>query len=278
MVNAVWVRVPSLAPKPDTILVVSGFSLQKGGVVMNHQEFKSISPYADSAVLFIHGILGTPDHFDKLITLVPPSLSIHNLLLDGHGKNAKDFGKTSMQKWETQVQIAVCDLLRTHKNLYIVAHSMGTLFAIEQAIKCTRIKGLFLLAVPIKVEPKKQMLHNAVAVYRGNISSDDHFAVAARAACSIEQSRNPLHYLPWISRYLELFQKIRRTRIILPYLRTPTIAIESKLDEMVAKNANQYLTLHSNMDVYILEKSYHYVYNERDWEEIIALFKKFLDS
>ena len=245
---------------------------------MNHQEFKRILPQADSAVLFIHGILGTPDHFDKLIALVPPSLSIHNLLLDGHGKTAKDFSKTSMEKWETQVQLAVCDLLRTHKNLYIVAHSMGTLLAIEQAVKYKRIKGLFLLAVPIKAEPKMQMLHNALAVYRGNIPSNDRLATAALAACSIEQSKNPFHYLGWISRYLELFQKIRSTRKLLPHLHTPTIAIESRLDEMVAKNADQYLAKHSNMDVYTLEKSYHYAYNDRDWEKIVALFEELIDK
>ena len=140
-----------------------------------------------------------------------------------------------MKKWETQVQLAIFDLLRIHANLYIVAHSMGTLFAIEQAIKCTQIKGLFLLAVPIKAEPKAQILHKAIAIYLSNIPCDDHLAIAAKAACSIEPSKNPVHYLGWIARYLELFQKIHSIRKLLPNLHTPTIAIESKLDEMVSK-------------------------------------------
>ena len=38
---------------------------------MNHKEFKRILPDADSAFLFIHGILGTPDQFDNLIHWFP---------------------------------------------------------------------------------------------------------------------------------------------------------------------------------------------------------------
>ena len=58
-----------------------------------HKEYKRIVNGADSAVLFIHGILGTPNHFKEFIPLVPKEYSVHNLLLDGHGKGVKEFSR-----------------------------------------------------------------------------------------------------------------------------------------------------------------------------------------
>ena len=245
---------------------------------MYHNEYHHIVPNADTAVLFIHGILGTPRHFDNLIAMLPSSLSVYNVLLDGHGKHAIDFSKTSMAKWEQQINTVVTNLLSIHKHIYIVAHSMGTLFAIEQAIQCENIDGLFLLAVPIIPEPKGQMFRNALKVYRGNIRMDDRFGLAAKASCSITQSKNPIHYYGWLLRYLELFRKIHATRNALPMLRTPTIAIQSRLDEMVSKNADKYLLTHSKMDVYTLENSYHYLYDPADFSAIKLLFSSFISE
>ena len=130
-----------------------------------HSEYIRLVDGADVAVLFIHGIIGTPRHFDDLIPLVPKNISIYNMLLDGHGKGVSDFSHTSMKKWEVQVSRAVDSLLSTHKKLFIVAHSMGTLLAIEQATRRAEISGLFLLAVPIKLFIKPRMLINVTKVF-----------------------------------------------------------------------------------------------------------------
>ena len=243
---------------------------------MNHCEYKSIVPGAETAILFVHGILGTPDHFDLLIPLLPSGVSIYNILLDGHGKTPKEFSNTSMKCWESQVDRTVSELLHAHKNLYIVAHSMGTLFAIEQAVKHQQIRGLFLLAVPIKPMPKARMFSNALKVYLGNINADDRFGVAAKAACSIQPCKNPFPYLGWICRYFELFHKIHKTMKLLPRLVTPTIAIQSRLDEMVSKHSDLYLKNHTRMDVYTLEESYHYLYDTNDLRMVKSLFSQFI--
>lgn len=242
---------------------------------MYHKEYINLVSNADTAILFIHGILGTPDHFDELIAMLPSSLSVYNVLLDGHGKLAKDFSKTSMEKWEKQIDTIVSKLLLLHGSVYIVAHSMGTLFAIEQAIKNPKVKGLFLLAVPILPMPKLQMFQNAFKVYRGNIRTDDIFGMSAKAACSIAQSKNPFHYVGWIFRYFELFHKIQKTKNLLPSLVTPTIAIQSQLDEMVSMNAGRYLKKYAKMSVYTLEKSYHYLYDSEDFCTVKSLFVSF---
>ena len=70
---------------------------------MEHLEYIRIVDHADTAVLFIHGIVGTPNHFHAFIPLVPEHISVCNLLLDGHGGSVKDFSHTSMRKWVVQV-------------------------------------------------------------------------------------------------------------------------------------------------------------------------------
>lgn len=78
-----------------------------------HQEVRRMVPGADRAILFIHGILDTPDHFLPFLQLVPPEVSIYNLLLDGHGGDVRHFSRSSMTKWETQVGAAVRELSRS---------------------------------------------------------------------------------------------------------------------------------------------------------------------
>ncbi len=237
---------------------------------MEHREFKHIAEDAKVAIIFVHGIAGTPNHFSDFIECVPKHISVHNLLLDGHGKNALHFSQTSMKKWETQVQVAVDELLLCHKKIYFVAHSMGTLFAIEQATRRKEIAGLFLLAVPIKLFLKPRMFSNALKTYFGieaNITSKYY---------GIEQDKNPFHFIGWIPRYLELFAKIRQIRKVLHLLNTPCTAYQSSKDETVAISSVKYLRSKSKMAVNELEESSHYHYSKEDLNFLLKEFKEFI--
>ena len=50
---------------------------------MPHREYIRLVPGADTAVLFLHGIAGTPRHFDArlpLVHLVPENWSVYTVL------------------------------------------------------------------------------------------------------------------------------------------------------------------------------------------------------
>ena len=79
---------------------------------MEHTEYRRIVSGADTAVLFIHGIAGTPRHFDPFLPLVPEGYSAVSLLLPGHGGTVRDFSRASMAGWETHVQRTVQELAR----------------------------------------------------------------------------------------------------------------------------------------------------------------------
>lgn len=241
-----------------------------------HMEYKRIVPNADKAILFVHGIVGTPNHFRIFLPFIPDNISVYNLLLDGHGKGVTDFANTSMTKWDQQVADAVAELSAAHKEIYIAAHSMGTLFAITQAIQNPTIKKLFLLAVPLKLFLKPQVFSNAIKVYLGKVSPADAVAMASKNCYGIAPDKNLLHYLGWIPRYLELFRKIKATRKQLSNLSTPCLAFQSANDELVSRGASGILRQSPCIQVWELAESGHYYYDKKDLALLQNTFKDFI--
>lgn len=243
-------------------------------VIFLHSPVEIINKNADTALLFVHGIVGTPRHFDDFVNIAPKDVSILNILLDGHGKGVKEFSKTCMKKWEAQVDNAINTLALTHDNIYIVAHSMGTLFALNQAKTNKKIKGLFLLSVPLKLKIKPKMLTNVFKVYFNKIKPDDLIAQSAKRCYGIIDSKNPFNYLGWIPRYLELFIKAKDTRKIITDINIPVKVFQSKNDEMVSLKTIEILNKNSNIKVTVLENSCHYYYDTADLEFLLNEFKK----
>ncbi len=241
-----------------------------------HEEYKRIVENANKAVLFIHGIVGTPKQFRFLVPLVPEDISVYNILLDGHGKGAKDFANTSMKKWEEQVAAVVRELAQRHNEIYIVGHSMGCLLAIEQALCNTKVTKLFLLAAPLKLFLKPKLAVNSLKVFFDKINPQDKEAVAAKECCGVNTDKNPLHYIGWVPRFLELFSKIRKTRRIAELVKTPCVACQSLKDEMVSKNAKKVLEKNPSFTVVELKNSGHYYYEENDLSLIKKTFTDFI--
>ncbi len=241
-----------------------------------HEEYKRIVENANKAVLFIHGIVGTPKHFRFLVPLVPEDISVYNILLDGHGKGAKDFANTSMKRWEEQVSAVVRELAQKHNEIYIVGHSMGCLLAIEQALCNPKVTKLFLLAAPLKLFLKPKMAVNALKVFFDKINPQDKEEVAAKECYGIENDKNPLHYVGWIPRFLELFSKIRKVRRITELVKTPCVACQSLKDEMVSKMSIALLKKNSIFTIVELKNSGHYYYEENDLSLIKKTFTDFI--
>ena len=233
-------------------------------------------PGARKAILYIHGILGTPDHFRDFFPQVS-DCSQYSLLLDGHGGNAGDFAKTSMAIWKKQVHDKVVELLGTYESFLIVAHSMGTLFAISEALLFPdRVKGIFLLASPLKLSVKPKLAVNCWKVFRGNISAEDVQALAAQQAYGISRDMHVFRYLGWIPRYLELFREIRRVRGEVQGLRVPVIAFQSEQDEMVSRKAADILKEIPGARVHVLENSTHFYYDPSDLQRMLREFLVFI--
>ena len=243
---------------------------------MDHREYIRDVEGSPVAVLMIHGIAGTPAHFRDLIPVIPENWTVHNILLDGHGKRVEDFGKTSMKKWKAQANAAVKELLSKHEKLLIVAHSMGTLFAIQAAIDHPdRIPALFLLAAPMRPWVRFSTVQASFRISGGRLRKDDTAAYNMINGTSIQLDQGFWKYIPWMPRMAELLVEIRRVRKQLPRLTVPTQTYQSVVDELVSDRACRVLEKNNCIQITRLYSSGHFAYGEEDIKllqtELVAL-------
>lgn len=241
---------------------------------MKHAEYLRLSPDGDVAVLFIHGILGSPRHFDLFLPAIPRNWSVRCMLLEGHGKGVQDFSKSSMAVWRKQVTQAVEELSAHHKKVLLVGHSMGTLLALDQAItRQSAVAGVFLLAAPLRVFLRLRLLPNLLRVWLNKAKKGDPVSQAFLEACSIRQDWRIWRYLGWLPRFLELLMECGRIRRLLPQLKLPCEAYQSRADEMVSLRSCK--DLQPWVEVTVLEHSGHFFYAPEDRDRLIKAFDSF---
>ncbi len=225
-------------------------------------------------MLFLHGILGTPRHFDFILPLVPGDWSLWTLLLPGHGEKCRDFSRSNMGEWSGAVEKALDELRESHERIFIVAHSMGTLLAVRACVKNTnKIAGIFALAMPLKIGFTARAAKASLHICYRSPESDSAHQRATREATSISLSKNPFSYIGWVPRFLELFALSGEIRRAMPLLKTPCLAIQSALDELVSIESLHYT---GKAETILLRESSHYLYSDRDMETIKNEFKKFI--
>ena len=219
---------------------------------------------AKKAALFVHGIVGTPAHFADLMTVIPEEWSVYNILLDGHGKQVEDFAHTSMAKWKAQVTAQLDKILEKHEQVLIVAHSMGTLFAINEAIRLPdKVIGLFLLAVPLTPRVLPSAAVNSVKVALGRVKPGTS-AWDMQNDCGVQLSPKLWKYLAWLPRFWELILQAHRIRNKLSQIAVPCYAFQSAKDELVSSKACKLLLAQSHIDVTVLPNSGHFRYKGND--------------
>ena len=246
---------------------------------MEATEYVRMVKDSDTAVLMIHGIVGSPAHFKDLLPLIPEEWSVCNLLLDGHGKGVREFGATSMIKWKMQVSARLEELLRNHPRVLMVAHSMGTLFAIRKAIENhEQIVGLFLLNIPMRVHLPPRTIAAALKNAFGKVNPEDKTAMAMKMGCGVRLTPYLWQYLSWIPRYVELLREISSVRKLLPQLAVPALAFHSQRDELVSNRALKDLRDHPCVTVSVLPESGHFRYAGNDLQVLKAELKKQIEK
>lgn len=245
---------------------------------MSHTEYVR-DVKGDTVVLFLHGILGTPDHFKDFVDLVPVECAVYNILLDGHGKRAENLSKTSMKKWKEQVHTTVEYLAERYDKIIIVAHSMGTLFAVNEGVKFNKkVRALFLLSTPLAVNVKLKAFTNSLKVVFDKEENLDEVAKAMKYGCSIDLDRRVWSYIGWIPRYAELLAEVSKTREILPMLDIPCYIFQSKHDELVSLKSDEYFKTNPEITYYLLESSCHFYYSNHDRAIMHREFEGFINK
>ncbi len=246
---------------------------------MKHSEYIKNVKNSDTVVLFIHGILGSPNQFTDFLPLVPDKWSVHNILLEGHGKTVRHFSNSSMKAWKTQVCTKINELSEQFENIVIVAHSMGALFAVENCVKAShKIKAMFLLGIPLTPTLKLPFLKRAFKIIFEQIPEHDVVTKDLLTKYSIKPNKNLWEYLGWIPRYLELFETSNEIKNLISMINIPCYVYLSRNDEFVSPKTEKYLQNNNRVTVNFLNNSTHFHYSKDDITYIHEEFENFYKS
>lgn len=240
-----------------------------------HREYVRKSSDKKTVCLMVHGIVGTPRYFDRIIPYLPEEWSIYNILLDGHGGSVEDFCHTSMAKWRRQVKEALGKLSEEYEEIIIFAHSMGTLLCMEAAEEYKeRIKHMVLFAVPLCPMLKPQALYTSLKVIFKKVNEDKEIEVNAREQYSVTPDRRIWKYIGFAPRYMELLKLSDKIRKRVVRVNIPATVFMSGKDEMVSRNSYGYLLKNPHFTIHCLDNSSHNWFDERDFEYITKEIKK----
>lgn len=244
---------------------------------MKHSETRKIVPGAEYAVLFLHGIVGTPNHFRTLIPLeniVPDSWSVINVLYPGHGADVNAFGKSNMCQWRSYAREAFLELAENHEKVLIAGHSMGTLFAIQLALDFPeKVSGLFLLNVPLRPWMRLSTMVNCLRLAFNCIREDHPMEASFEKACGVTPTHLVWRYIPWIPRIIELFVEISRAEMVMDGLPVPCDAWQSRRDDLVSNLSSKVLRKSGVIEVHELPNSTHFYYAPGDKARVCDAFQ-----
>lgn len=183
-----------------------------------------------------------------------------------------------MAKWHAQLKNFWETTLAGYQRVYVIAHSMGTLFALRAAVAYPdKIAGLFLLAVPLRpfVRPRAMLASARLAL--GKYSNTHRMEQEMLGDSGVQLAPRLWQYLGWVPRFWELLTEIRQVRKLLPRLTVPTRAYQSRTDELVAFSSVKLLAGHPAIHLTVLEHSGHFAYRETDIALLQAELKEFLN-
>ncbi len=224
---------------------------------MPHGEYIRTQDGARRAVLFVHGILSTPRYFDPFLSAVPEGWDIYNILLDGHGGTVKEFSRTSMEQWQAQVEGRLTELCRRYDRVVVMAHSLGTLLAVNEAPRHPQISGMLLLDLPLVVRVKPSMPVLSLKAAFGRLDETDPWERALGDRLGIALTRRLWQYLGWIPRFWELLRLCRSTRSRVGAVTVPCRIFHARQDELVSMESARYVRELPNVTHAILEHSGH---------------------
>ena len=236
-----------------------------------HSEYRRIVPGAKAAVLFVHGINATPRFFDEYAAALPADFSVHSVLLPGHGGSVRDFGRHSAKEWESHVRAALDVLRETHDRVYIVAHSLGTLLSIREAVRDdARIAGMLLLCVPLRIWSRPTAWWGKLAKGLGGKAAQEEL----RTCYGTEVDWRIWRYIGWIPRYGELFALSRDARQKVSRLTVPTLVFMAGRDEQVSLRSERCMADNPAITLRRMEKSTHHIFTPEDKAAVSAALRE----
>ena len=244
-----------------------------------HSEY-SVECGHSTAILFIHGILGSPNQFKFLAeALCALSCDCRAILLPGHGGTSRDFYSTPHTAWSAYAHDEIDRMKEKYEKVLLVGHSMGGLFCLQYAAQYGA-DGIVLINTPLRVKISLRRVVGGLKTKRRPTAGESPLTKAYREGLSIRMGRF-YEYPLWAGNFIGLLRIMHDTLAHLPNVRTPVLVMQAQRDESVRLSSARLLmdTL-SNADARFipLEGSYHSYFPPEDQRKIIEEVTSMIQS
>ena len=236
---------------------------------------------ADTAVMFIHGFMGSPDQFEDMAETVHSlGCACISVLLPGHGCGIDGFVKFGERQWMRHVQNEIDKIKNDYKKIFLVGHSMGGLLALNAGMVAeNNISGAVLIASPMKIN----LLNPSAMAQRLRflrLPRDSEIKTAYMNTYSLTKSKF-FYYPLFIRPAASLMRLMKRTKRRLSEVTIPICMFYSKKDETTSYKSARILydgLCNTQRTVFSLEKSWHVFYSGEEQEIIRAKLIEFIQK
>ena len=230
---------------------------------------------AETGVIFVHGIQGSPRQFDFLVNKMPPQVICRSILLPGHGATLAEFKASGMEQWLSAVLRESEEMRSRCSRLIYVGHSMGCLLGLMAEREKKLFSEMFFLCCPFYVRVTLRYLRNGICAMNRQAQPEDEFAESFMRANSVPP-RGALASLYCVHPYMELFKIMRRVKAEKMRPSCPARFFFSSRDEIVSPKSALYTSARLSVAPETLEGCGHNYFTEEAKDQLYANFFKAL--
>jgi carboxylesterase len=202
-----------------------------------HREYAFLNGN-ETAVVFVHGILGSPLRFRPLAeALSKRGVDSAALLLPGHGGAGRDFYRTPRGAWQAYVKARVRQAAETHRRVFLAGYSLGGLLSLDCALDGLA-SGVVLINTPVRLRVNLRAVAHSMRMML--VRADDAATAAYRELNSIAGAR-AFEYPLWAGQYVRMYGYLRRVRRRLGEVRVPALVVQSAMDESIHEGSAEAL-------------------------------------
>ena len=228
-------------------------------------------------VILVHGFTGSPSEMTLLAdALHRQGYSVEVPLLLGHGTRLEDLVPMRPQHWIEQLDQLIQAELDRGQELVLGGLSMGSILALQAALRWPQIRGLMLFSPPIGSRDWRRFLAPLLTRLVTSVSKPPRDYVDPEAADRLwSYDRYPV---VCSSLVLQLIARVRRQ---LPALTQPMLVIASRRDNVVSERGVMRLMERSasvEKELLWLEHSSHALTADGEWPQVCHACMMFLQS
>ena len=214
----------------------------------------------DKVLCLIHGIFASHTDFDDMIEAFNDThFSLYGVKLPPYTDRAKDYNKLGRNEWNQKVYDVLDTLLTKYKEVYVIAHSLGSLLTMQYP-RINELQKVVFWA-PALV-PKVSLTSTKVGLGLGNTP----YLQKCKELSSVHAS-GLLNKWYLIKPTLSLFRQSRHAKKAIPSISIPILIVLSSKDESVhMKSATIIMKSAPSEEKHFikLQHSYHNVISEEE--------------